>query len=448
MADDTKKPLKIPPQECYDTLSALIQDEDKSRAVLDATFGDRLPRKFHIHAPEPGKYMVLHEADAQVVQYVPEGAVVKCLGDYTAKLPDFLNHYKLTGRGLREAVDYWINTRPLLTAPIAPTAWKNTPGYTFHRLDFDPIEMPTPLFDDFLDHMETNRAAFLAFCGSLFDSTAQRQFYVWMQGNGNDGKGVWARFLHRIFAQAFVSLSDDERLHDKFFTSQCIGKRVGVFSDCENRDFVRKGLFLSLSGDDVVSCQYKGKDAVSMLLTTMFFFLSNKFPNITGSRAHLRRAIICRMRERPDSELKNTHTYEERFWQERAGIVAKCYAEWQRMKAEHGGIVVEKEVSKDIASENEGQFDFLFEHFFKLEPESHLKKNTVYKILTDERKETNPRTFGMFYEWLARERGIKSVFKRDGDARVREFVGMTVRPEWKHYLDVPAATPDGGGSQF
>ncbi len=430
MAEATKQ--KTPQQVIFDLLSMLVDNKPEHKIFLDQAFGGRrLEEKFLVHEPEKGKFLVLQETDGGVVQYVDAGAVRAALTKFTRQLPSTLEHFKLTDK-MKSAVDYWMHAAAPITEEIHPVLQNGEPGRTFRRLDFDAFAMETPLFDDFIAHMETNAPAFLAFCGSLFDSTAQRQNYVWLHGQGNDGKSTWARFLHKIFGTAFAPLSDDTKMHNQFWTYQCVGKRVGVFSDCTSSKFVSSGLFQQITGDDVVPCERKGKDVVGIRLPTMFFFLSNNLPEISTKRSALRRAIICTMRERGPDELKDPHTYEERLWQERAGIVHKCLAAWRAMKEATGRITVEEKVAVEIAEGNEEDFEALLYSYFSLEAGARTRKAEVFKLLTTETKAAKRNIFD-FYAWLERRHGVKSSVQKMGGVAARVLVGIKFSKAFEYY---------------
>lgn len=432
---------KTPEQQIFDTITYLIDNPPTAQFILENVFGERrLPELFRVHEPEKGKFMVLQEFDKGVVQYVDAGAVRAAVTKFTRSLSSDHAEYKLTQK-LQAAVDYWLHASVPVQEEIKPVLQLSEPGKTFRRLDFDADRsMPTPLFDDFVGHMETNAQAFLEFCGSLFDATAQRQNYVWLYGQGQDGKGTWARFLHKIFGGAFAALSDDHKMHNQFWTYQCVGKRVGVFSDVTNSRFVCSGLFQQLTGDDVVPCERKGKDVIGMRLETMFFFLSNSLPELTSQRSALRRAIVCKMRERRPDEIVDPHTYEERLWAERAGIVAKCIEAWYSAKAASGGIVPDQNVARDIAEDNEDPFEAAFYKCFVESAEGEARKTEVFDCLSQEYRWPSQQV-RRFYDWLERVKGIHQVRPLGNKPRV--FRGMKFAKSMAHYQRADEAAEGG-----
>lgn len=390
------------------------------------------PYKYFLTEPQHGKQKVLWIKKDQVVEYVADKAVENCVIKATQALSADYESYRVTASQAKAVSNYWFGLTKIFDHnQIKPVLQKSTPGYTFQRLDFDIAEQPTPLFDDFLGHVETNRNALLSYIGMLFDETAPRQFYLWLYGQGNDGKGTLARFIKKIFGDAYVACQEPARKkglsEDKFFTSRLVGKRIGIFGDVTNRDLVSDSLFLQLTGGDAVSVEYKGKDAVTMDLNVLFLFLSNHLPNISGSKAHMRRAVICSMKERPD-DFTPTADYESHLWEERAGILYKCVTAWASMKSKYGRFVFDTEVSEALAEDNELQWETLFENNLELHKDGQLLPHDLQQRFVDLRM--NQYTLSQFKNWLERRKQIK-VFRPSPGAK-RYFPGVQLKPLVPH----------------
>jgi len=414
-------------------LKAQQLQEDLMRALngetIDLPEGElpiSFPHKYLVAEPEHGKRRVLWHQNEDVLEYVSDSAIDNCLIQATMKLPSAYEQYRITSSKVEGVKKYWMcGTKLFDHNQIKPVLQKSTPGYTFRRLDFDMSDSPTPLFDDFLSHVETNAEALLAYIGMLFDESAPRQYYLWLYGQGNDGKGTLARFLKRIFGQAYAACQEPDKTlsQDKFFTSRLMGKRLGVFSDVQKGKIVKDSLFLQLTGGDAVSIEYKGKDAITVDLNIFFMFLGNTLPEITGMRAQMRRAIICTLKERPASFVPQAD-YEDRLWEERAGILYKCWNAWQSMKNEHGRMIFNTEVSSDLAEDNETQW----ESFFNFNLEMDEKGKLLPYELADRFKQLRMTAWELreFKAWLWRSKSIK-VFRGAGD-EPRVYPGVKLKP--------------------
>jgi len=410
-------------QELFDVLTEVLNGND---LIFDAVFGSDKPplgEKFIIVEPSKGQRQILTVAYDGVVAYCHENAVVAALLSWSKKLPADFTNYKFTFNKARQCVDYWLHSSPVVDLDtIYPVLQKSSPGLTFHRLDFDMKEEPTPLFDDILSRVETNKAALRAFIGMIFDKTAPRQYYLWLHGKGGDGKGTLSRMLRRFLGDAYVVLSDDKNQHNQFFTSRLLGKRLGVFPDCDNRDIVKSGMFMSITGGDPVFIERKGKDGFTAEIETLCMFLSNKLPNISGAHSDLRRAVICQMTPRQDKE--QDPTYEARLWEERAGIMHKCWSEWQDMNAKYGHLNVDIEAAGDLAEENETVFEEIFERHFCL-ADSELSATEIYAALREDRISNS--LIHDFYAWLERSKGVTPSRSRVNGRRKKVFPGVGLR---------------------
>lgn len=393
----------------------------KKSLTLDA-FKENFKQKFHVAEAGKGVRVCLEETEGKVLQYTHKDALISAIIQFGDKLPSELLDYKLVTKEATQVRDYWIHLSSLFPVKeIKPVLQKSTPGHCFHRLDFDMANQETPLFDDFLDHIETNKDAFLAYIGMLFDPTAPRQQYLWLHGEGGDGKGVFCRFLRRLFADAYVALSTNEKQINQFFTSRLVSKRVGVFQDCHSPGFVQSEIFMMLSGGDPVFIEGKNKDGYTDEIPTMFVFSSNDLPKITGSKAHMRRAVIASMRERTTYNGSKL-TYEDRFWEERAGILHKCWQAWIRHKAENGCVIADQEIVHDVASATEEKWDSIFHDFFKPTDDDviGLKAHIFAKVLRNHAKMFDIE-IANFKKFIERKYKITLKQHRSGELKGQRF---------------------------
>lgn len=400
-------------QEVYADLASLVSGHPSANFLFP---GRPFGHVFKVHCPEVGKFQVLEVLPGKVVRHVHEDAVTAAVLKFCDNLPskDF-PFYKLDAGRADKAMAYWLLSTPPITEKIYPVLQKSTDGYTFQRLPFDLSATETPLFDDFLAHMTSNVPAFLAYVGALFDADAPRQNYLWVWGEGGDGKGVFCRFLRRCFADAYVALSSDSRNINQFFTARLMGKRIGIFQDCHSPKFVQSELFMMLSGGDPVFVEQKGKDGYTTDIDTMFIFSSNLEPDITGSKAHRRRAIVCGMRERTEyNGAKNT--YEARLWIEAPGILHKCVEAWRQMKTEHGEIVVDGSATDRIVENSEEIFEHVLSEYFHINKEKTTEGIKCADLAGQLTKQLHWRSHevGRFKDYLKRRGILQARLDRGG----------------------------------
>lgn len=417
----TKKKQSTPFRVICEDYADLINHKKLCNSGIFA-FMEEWKKKFYPVKLDEGNYGIVEELPGKVIKHTRDKAVIRALTKFSKHIPDELQEYKLTGK-YKDVCEFWENsTESFCIDDVKPVLQKSEKGYCFHRLDFDAHEQETPLFDDLLDHIETNKDAFLAFIGMLFDPTAPRQQYLWLHGEGGDGKGSITRFLRRLFGPSYVALQTHEKMINQFYTSRMVGKRVGVFQDCHNPAFVQGEMFMMLSGGDPIFIEPKMVPGYTDDITTMFIFASNDLPRITGSEAHMRRAVICTMRKRTHYNGSKL-TYEDRLWEERAGILHKCWKMWLKHKAENGYVIAEQDILKEVSSNTEEKWDSIFHKFFKIvdDEKNGLSAHIFSDVITNYAKMYNTKEAGDFVKFIERKYGIKKKQYRSGELNGQRF---------------------------
>ena len=421
--------LKISAQEVADNLAHLANRTALAREV----FGDVIfKQRFGVLEPDAGVYRYIEILPNKVVRYTTEKAIKHAFIACIAELPEDYFPYKIAADKVRAVVDYWqALPESQFREKIYPVLEKSQEGYCYHRLPFDACEMPTPLFDSFLAHVETNKFALQAFLGGLLDPNFRRQFYLWLWGSGGDGKGTLMRLLHRIFQNAYTVMSSSQKAQEsQFFTSSLIGKRVAAFQDCHNPKLVRSEVFMQLTGGDALRIEPKGKDAYVTDIDALAIVSSNDQPNLTNSKAHIRRLIMCEMRQREVLD-GDPQTYEDRLWGEVAGIMWKCKEAWKQMKEKHGGMIADQEAAQDVATASEGRFTYITNKYFDIQPgiRSTLKQHDMHGFIA-EREHFSDMEYGAFKKYLLRIPGVSILQTGSGEARARVWIGLHFKKEF------------------
>jgi len=343
------------------------------------------PKKYHIKRDDPGEHSYLLEMDGQVLRYVS----TRHISDHIVRYAESFQHkdFDLTYENAKTCLDYWASLKPDIEGEIAPVRQKSEAGYTFHRLPFDFAAGETPLFDELMSRT-TNANALQSWIGSLFDPDSDRQQYVWIYGQGKNGKGTLARFLTNALKSAVrwdqVPPHNKGNYHvDKFWTSGFLGKRLVIFGDCNDYGFPVSGLFKSLSGGDHQRVEEKNRPSRSEPLQAKFLFLSNDTPMVSSQKADMRRAIFCHM-----SEIVNDvgPVYEKLLWDEAAHILHKCIMSYQLdMEFSNGVIPVDTEALEAIASQTEEPMETTFAENFEVcdDPTKWVAPMAMQRILRD-----------------------------------------------------------------
>lgn len=317
-----------------------------------------------------------------------------------------------------ERVERWgLSEENQLKEQPSSFALKNDPGYTFNRISIEIAERDTPMFDKICNRVESNSEAMKAFFWSIFDPNAAIDQYLWMTGDGEDGKGSLMRFLEKMLDGAYAALTAD----NKWWPADCVGKRLGVFNDINNTSFPMKSSIKQVTGGDRVTIERKYKDAFSAYLDIKFIFTTNKPINISGQKAERRRCIYVKFGKNSDGRTPN---FEKLLWEERAGILFKCREAYRKLADEDGSIDCSYDLLMGAVEDFEVTYESIFEKCFVVDPHSSVLNHQAHDQVKNELRVTN-KWYGEFKEWMKRVHGVQSTRARlENGQRQNLLVGI------------------------
>lgn len=255
----------------------------------------------------------------------------------------------LTGDEAKKISAQWVmGMHPL--KDIKPVAFKNEDVWCFKRLDFATTD--TSKMDDWRRFLSPvlNANALCAYIGSFFYENSSLQQYLWLYGEGMNGKSTILRFIERLLGQSYWVDQPDSLLSNRFGTSSLLGKRVCAFPDCNDQKFVTSSGFKSLTGADDVRIERKNKMPFKAKLTTKFIISSNEKPMISGQKADIRRIIFCQLPEIHERDIRAD--FEDCLWKERAGFIEHCMCMYEELSDQLGRVRCSTEAVEKIAEEN------------------------------------------------------------------------------------------------
>lgn len=415
------KPKASPKQEIFQSISNLMLGKSSAREQFS---GYELPSRFHVVQPQNGIFLIVQELPGQVLQYSTLEAVVSVLVTWSLTLPEEWKDFKLTTSAMEQAAKYWMARREaLLTQRVYPVLEKSQPGYCWRRLPYDAQEGPAPCYESIMSHVETNRFAYEAFVGATLDETFERQYYAWLKGAGKDGKGSLMTLKKSIFGDAYGIMPSDPKQQNQFTAAGLVGKRVVAIQDCQYPRIVQTELFMQVTGGDPIRIEDKRKPAYTADVDAMIFVSSNFMPEITGSKAHMRRIILVTFKERTQYD-EDERTFKTRLLQEAPFILWRWKEAWRKMKSDHGGMKVDQEITEDVAAATDLKWTSVLERFFIVDTSKRgeLRAETFRDILREEAR-LNDFEIRDFKNYLERH-GVKMVQTRDGEKRERIMVGL------------------------
>lgn len=323
----------------------------------------------------------------------------------------------------RHAVDaakFWLHKAPLTEVP-KPFRFKSEIGRCYHRAVFDPISGPMPLCDELFSRM-TNRMTVLAWIGSLFDPLADRQQYVYLYGQGGEGKGSLSRLLATIFGAGAATLSAPP-MRDKHWAWQYVNRRLIIFSDLVDQRALRGAELRSVVGGDAVTVDPKGGKPYTAELTCKLLVCSNEMPQLANNHADARRIIFAEM-SRPKTVAAG---YEAALAAEAPMLIAEAIKAYRFLCPERGEIPVPAHERLKIgawAEASDDAFEAFFDEHFKIAKDGGITAGG----LEDRLRQRWPRDTdrNAWRVWLRRTHGIaaESVRVRMKGQRVRVYYGF------------------------
>jgi len=414
-----KKKESIPDSEYYKTMSKHINGK-----ITDLFCGEVIPfpHNYYLVHTEDEDRSLLMEMDNQIVKFVNHKK-------FKSDLLQFVNRYLydneffpfMTDRKLTDLFRYWELYTDTIDMP-QPFRFKNDPGLCFHRMPFDPIPndgFGCPMFEEICSRIETNEKAFRAFIGSIFVPESDRQQYLYIHGEGLNGKGAIVRFLKKCLGPAYVGRQPPSKKNeDNFWNAPMEGKRLVGFSDCEQPDFPTSERFKMLSGGDAVPIRRMKREEYTAELQCKFIFASNFQLEISGQKSDQRRAIYCLLR---DSDCEQDPTYEDRLWLEAPFILGWCINEYRNICPTHASIPVEDGVNEDLADDHDVEMIALFKKYFNFMDARMTSSSDISDLFKLEYHNEANTKLRQFRRW------IKHYHKKENIAHVVKFDKVTCK---------------------
>jgi hypothetical protein len=344
--------------------------------------------------------VILKESANKIVQYVSRKSLISITGKLIFERMQQFVDTTIAKTHSENWVEY---TKPLKIEPQS-VAFSDEDVFAFHKLDFKPEIGETPVFDEFLSRC-SDPSALMAFLWSLFETKSSRHQYLWLFGEGNNGKSSLGAFCHRLLGDAYIT--PDTNNVNQFWTSNIVGKRLAAFEDSNSRKFVQSGLFKQLTGNDYVITEKKGKDAILFKIDTKFMFFSNNKPKISNNNADQRRIIYCKV-DNIENYVEDPQ-YVDKLWAEAPAILHKCKTAYQVNVINHGSIICKDKEAQILGIVESLPFQTILEDNFEIATsEDSISGTDFYRSIQGDLKRNNIQ-MEKFVEWLDRTYNVKQV---------------------------------------
>ena len=264
---------------------------------------------------------------------------------------------------VEEVVKYWRRKGTGITQLPAPILWRGEEGWCHKRFNFTLTPgQPHPNWDQFLERLAYPEV-FKAWVFSCFVTNHTTRQAMWLLGrNGQDGKSKVIQAIAELFGPAYAVITGSQVGGDsRFFLSQFIGKRLAVYPDCKMVRFPQTEAFRNLTGDDVVSMEFKGGGWVHEALRIKVLIGSNYEPDLTAANAEKSRLIV--MPVAPSSR-RDDPNWPARLTQELPQFLGDAQESFKALCPNNGDIQLPPEMGvklDEMASASQESFGILFD---------------------------------------------------------------------------------------
>lgn len=173
---------------------------------------------------------------------------------------------------------------------------------SFAYFDLDSSISPgdTPDFDGFMESIHPAcRDSLMAAIYANFDARVHLNQYIWIHGEGGDGKSSLLGAIAEYAGDDLVC-SLGQTLNSEFGLENAVGKRMVILSDVKTGLSVKSQLIHNLTGHDLISVNRKNKPIITTRLDPILWIAANAAPDVNfDNRNEARRCLYIKMVDPP-----------------------------------------------------------------------------------------------------------------------------------------------------
>lgn len=220
-------------------------------------------------------------------------------------------------------------------------------------VDYAP-EAKCPQFDAFMDQILTKPAQHLLMqliaCSLIGDATKEQKF-VFLTGEGQNGKGTFVRVIQAILG-SLCAEADPSSFMRKAGThipndlARLAGKRLVFTSETNSGDIMASDLMKRMTGGDKLLARFLHKEFFEFTAEFIPFIITNYLPVIDGSDFAMKRRTLIIPFDVIIPQEQRINGFEEVLLQERSGIfnrILDAVADYRQ-----NGLVVPEEIQERI----------------------------------------------------------------------------------------------------
>jgi hypothetical protein len=399
------KKKQTPKAQIYKTVASIVE-----RDPLDIVAYGEFPRKFITAADEQGTTILLEVMEDDSVRQASQETLENEVMRFTDTLVSKSKDFNLTPKDAKDSAKTWrMLHQPVLLDTIAALKEKSDPGLCWKRLPFDlNVEGPTPQWDFLLSHTEQKEIVMM-WIGSTFITNSSREQWLWMYGNGDDGKGTILEFLYDIYGDAYTP-GETNHKGNKHWKANFLGKRIVGFADCSDTKFFTSDTMKSLTGDSYHVIDPKGEKPYTARLDCKFIAASNKPLELGAGKADVKRALIASFRTIEDGQLISKQEVLRRLREEAPAFLTACKKLYLEKRTHNDRIPMDLDLLEVTVANKYEVYEAIFEKYFILDQGGEIRASELQEFYMSMRTQNlklhDTRIQGEFKEFLRLEKQI------------------------------------------
>jgi hypothetical protein len=286
---------------------------------------------------------------------------------------------------MRNASEYRIREKqvaPLLLEDTEPSRW------CYRRLPITsaPLHVAPTRYQEILDRVDDPESVrpLSLWIGSLMDPNSDRSQYLFLYGEGGNGKSSLALMLATVLGRAAISLRAST-FTSKFGKAPCANRRLVIFDDTKNASFMASGDFREATGSDTLAVERKGKDVINMRNDLKFLITSNRLPELDGDHADMRRNIFVKLKKYDGHVTGGVSSgFVRELLEQGPDVLRYCYTLYREHVAATGSSIIATpavsfEAVHDLSLEGYAE-DYFHKHF-AASPNDTMARSTLHDVL-------------------------------------------------------------------
>jgi hypothetical protein len=321
------------------------------------------------------------------------------------------------------AIKCWINTSENLNKIHVSLGVGELPNdWCFFRKTRYPYPGPTPHWDTILERL-TDGDTLAAWIYGVYSGRYKGRQAMWITGtNGEDGKSVIGRALSILFGPAYGSINNNQIKGSSNFTNAAFHeKEIVVYPDANNTMIFKTETFKSITGNDSVPIEFKGKMPFTAKLSSKILVFSNIDPYSDGLNMTDSRFLFMRIASR-ESDAKVIFDFENNLIAEFDHFLYKGMVAYRNLCPDDYKFLESdalKVLKTSVSSESMSEYEDFIEEYLVEDPDGYILSKDLTDLMKGIRWDEHERS--SFKRWMT------YVGRMSKEVRVKDEFGHSQR---------------------